>query len=382
MVFVMSGFSSGLETGNDMRATQVLSKNCSTIGCHSGLFFSRNLSFEEETFKSSLIDTSSQKKPEFSPVNSKRRENSSILMNFSGDQGIVGSRMTFGRIPLNPGDSMTIEQWLNVKKKETDSEKNRTVPLTGRQVSIPSTSRPAFWGTTLINLPTTQIQDKGQFLFRISHRYFPAVKNGYDDFYGLDGPAVILFGFGYALGDKVSLTLSRSNRLKEVELGLKWIFIEQGSEDNFPLSLGVRLGTGLITQANISQNNQNFTNTLQFLISRQWNDRFSVLFAPSYASNTKRFTDSTEGTFALGIGMRHMIFSDFSVILEWNPVIAGYVAESSGWGLGLEWKLGGHVFQVFFLNSVGITSSQYLPGGDFRLKDAEFRFGFNIFRLF
>lgn len=41
-----------------------------------------------------------------------------------------------------------------------------------------------------------------------------------------------------------------------------------------------------------------------------------------------------------------------------------------------------HVFQVFVLNTAGLTTPQYLPGGDLRMSDGEFRLGFNIFRWF
>jgi hypothetical protein len=50
--------------------------------------------------------------------------------------------------------------------------------------------------------------------------------------------------------------------------------------------------------------------------------------------------------------------------------------------LGFEKKIGGHVFQVFINNALGVTAAQVLPGGDYRLGDFDFRIGFNIFRKF
>jgi hypothetical protein len=78
-----------------------------------------------------------------------------------------------------------------------------------------------------------------------------------------------------------------------------------------------------------------------------------------------------------------MILNDFSIIAEWVPALSGYKEiEGSGWGLGIEMKVGGHVFQVFVNNALGLTPAQYLPGGDLRLGDLDFRIGFNIFRTF
>lgn len=77
-----------------------------------------------------------------------------------------------------------------------------------------------------------------------------------------------------------------------------------------------------------------------------------------------------------------MALNDISIIWEWIPVLDGYKKNSNGWGLGVEKKIGGHVFQVFFINSEGLTSDQYVPGGDMKLRDKDFRLGFNIFRTF
>jgi hypothetical protein len=64
------------------------------------------------------------------------------------------------------------------------------------------------------------------------------------------------------------------------------------------------------------------------------------------------------------------------------PALAGYKDKFSSWGLGVEKKIGGHVFQFFVTDSIGLLASQYLAGGDLRLGDGDFRFGFNIFRSF
>jgi len=63
-------------------------------------------------------------------------------------------------------------------------------------------------------------------------------------------------------------------------------------------------------------------------------------------------------------------------------VLDGPRAAANGWGVGLEYKIGRHVFQVFFLNAIGLLADQYLPGGDLLLKKGDFRFGFNLFRDF
>jgi hypothetical protein len=117
-------------------------------------------------------------------------------------------------------------------------------------------------------------------------------------------------------------------------------------------------------------------------LAYQFNDRLSFLLVPAFCTNTNFFEPDSEGTLSLGFGGRFVVFNEFSVIAEWVPTLAGYNDLYSGWGAGIEMKVGGHVFQVFITDSIGLIDSQYLPGGDLRLGDGDFRLGFNIFRSF
>jgi hypothetical protein len=74
------------------------------------------------------------------------------------------------------------------------------------------------------------------------------------------------------------------------------------------------------------------------------------------------------------------------------PILSGYTETFTvgnfnrfdSWGGGIEIATGGHVFQIVVSNTVGLTSDQYLRGGDLDIADffdGEFRLGFNIFRV-
>ena len=78
----------------------------------------------------------------------------------------------------------------------------------------------------------------------------------------------------------------------------------------------------------------------------------------------------------------NITIDDFSLIGEIIPIIHGYKSPSNGWGIGCEYKVGGHVFQGFLTNSSGLTTDQYIPGGNFDIKDNDYRIGFNIYRSF
>ena len=369
----------------------ILKRNCGVSDCHRGTYPRMNLNFEEDKFLKALLNIPSQEIPSLKLVDKENPEQSYLLMKIKGDKAIVGRRMPLDSPPLREGEIKIIEDWISsltaapVEKEKILPQIDKTVPETKSEHEKKEIRKPAFWGTRVINLPTTQSIGKGRLLFRVSHRYYPAIKSGYNSLYGLDGPAVILLSFGYGLRDNLDLTLARTKLDKEVELSLKWVMFEQGKILTLPFSAALNIGGSLVTQSQPDRKvfrADNMKFNLQVILSHQVNNALSLVLVPAYSSNTNHWDSSSEGTFALGAGGRWMIFNDFSIIGEWIPVLAGYKDNSNGWGLGIEKKIGGHVFQVFILNSTGLTSDQFIPGGDFRLNDWDLRIGFNIFRKF
>lgn len=247
----------------------------------------------------------------------------------------------------------------------------------------PPEAKPPFWGVSVVNLPTTTGIDPGRFLVRIFHRFSAPVSSGYDAFYGFDSSAFVLIGLGYGLTDRLSLTLDRANVYQEYDLGAHYIVASQ--DETLPFSLAVHAGIGLATATLPDRGRFDMKNVkvhVQASFVRQVSDRLSFAVVPGYASNTNHWQADRDGTFSLGIGGRYMIFEDLSLLAEWIPVLAGYKDQGNGWAFGLEKKIGGHVFQVFILNSGGLTPDQVLPGGDLLLKNGDFRIGFNIYRKF
>jgi len=246
--------------------------------------------------------------------------------------------------------------------------------------------RPAFWGTTIVNLPTTRTLDKGDFLLKISHRFLPPVSNGRATFAGLDGPAFILLSMGYGITDNLMVTVGRSNLYQEWELLADYAVLDQAKTPGSPLSCTLHAGGNIVTEK--QPRGTNWSGRFRFSalasLSRQINERVSLLAVPGFSSNTNFWDPSSEGTFSLGLGGRIQAFDEISLIGEWVPVLAGYNDIADGWGLGVEKKIGGHVFQAFITDCFGLTASQYLVGGDLGGPGASFadklRFGFNIYR--
>jgi hypothetical protein len=379
--FLFSDLPNSASVIQDEEVAQILRKNCSTTGCHQGRFPPMNLDLDPSVFKKSLIDIPSQGLPHLKLVDTEDIEKSYLLMKINGDKAIQGKQMPINAPPLDEKEIETIKKWIRDIKPQSSEAPSRKDESPEEKKQL----KPAFWGTRLVNLPTTQTIDKGNVLFRISHRYFPSVSDGYDAFYGLDGPAVILLSLGYGINDRLNVSLARSNRFKEVEFSLKWIILDQKDDKILPVSAALNVGGAFITDVEAGKKtfrSENFKFSALLSVSHQFSNAFSLLLVPAYSSNTNHWENSSEGTLSLGVGARYMFLKDMSIIAEWVPVISGYEAGASGWGFGIERKIGGHVFQVFFTNSIGMTSAQFIPGGNLRLQDGDFRIGFNIFRLF
>lgn len=397
--FALAGPSLQQQTTIPSNIQAVIKQNCSVSGCHTGKHPAANLIFDPDKFLASVLNVQSREIPDKKIVDTAAPELSYLLAKIKGEAGIVGKRMPLNRPPLEQEKIAEVEAWVMSLKSPSSESSGNPPEILARKgpfiESVASTSetpkaqakgfaKPAFWGTRLVNLPTTTTPGKGEFLFRISHRLQLPASSGWDSFYGFDGPAYILFSFGYGITDNLSLTLGRAKLYQEWELYADWLLLEQGKKTSWPLSAALHIGGGIVTQdepvgANWS-GRARFSALLS--LSTQLSERFSLLVVPAYTSNANYWEESSEGILSLGLGGRFMVLNDISLVAEWIPVLAGYKDDYSGWGLGIEKKIGGHVFQFFITNTIGMTAAQYLPGGDLSLGDGDFRFGFNIFRTF
>jgi len=402
----LSSFSFGLGSAHSpgkipSNIKSIIKKNCSVSGCHSGKYPAAGHNFEPDKFAAAVVDAPSQEMPGLKIVDTATPEKSYLLAKIKGEPGIVGQRMPAHRDPLSEEQIRQIEDWIKSLGTGTPGADRPSRPIlldrgpaldsppvphdgAGQASEPKGFSKPAFWGTRLVNLPTTTTLGKGEFLFRISHRFQPPVSAGWDSLYGFDGPAFILFSFGYGITDNLMVTMGRSKLYQEWELYADWVLAEQGKTKSLPFSATLHVGGNLVSQDEPkgAEWSGRFRFNALLSLAYQLNNRLSFLLVPAYASNTNFWEPSSKGTFALGIGGRFRVFDDISLIAEWVPRLAGYKDSYSGWGLGVEKKIGGHVFQFFVTDSIGLTASQYLPGGDLKLGDRDFRIGFNIFRTF
>ncbi|MCU0288580.1 MAG: DUF5777 family beta-barrel protein [Acidobacteria bacterium] len=352
----------------------IFEKNC--VSCHSGANPQQELNLEPRHLIGYSVNVDSMEKTGYKIIDTSEPSKSYLLMKIKGEPTIIGKRMPLDSKPLADEEIKTIEEWI-ISLQETG------VPIAG-PIAIPR-EKNAFWGARLINLATPTVIPRGHFLFRVSHRFFFPAKDGYGSFYGLDGPAVVYLSLSYGILRNLDITFGRSNKFQELELMLKWRILTPTRNSRFPLSLALHAGGNMVTQAypgKSAWDSNRLKYSVQISFAYPLTVGISLLAVPSYTSNIEHFYPDSEGTFAIGTGLRIKLVGGLSVIGEWIPVLSGYQENTNGWGIGLEYKIGKHVFQVYGLNTLGITTDQFISGGDLYLRKNEFRFGFTIFREF
>jgi len=370
----------------------VFQNNC--IRCHKGKFPPRGLNLEAANLPGTIVGVPSVERPDLKLVDPGRPEASYLFKKITAAPDIKGKSMPVGG-HLGEPEIGLIRDWIaGLKPGRADAppsspgdEGSPGTPAAAAAPAKRSYEKPAFWGTTVINLPTTTVMDKGDVLFRVSHRFLESVSMGYDAFWGFDGTAMVYLGFGYGITDKLGVMLGRSRLYQEWDLTASYLVAEQGLTKGIPVSVAVRAGGSWATQKLDSRGRfdaQNIKLHALVSVSYQASRSLSFLVVPALATNTNHWDVDSKTNLGLGFGARFMVLEDLSLVAEWTPVLTGYKVDGgySAWGLGVEKKIGGHVFHVFVTNAYGLTPSQFLTGGDLRLGDGDFRFGFNIFRTF
>jgi hypothetical protein len=360
-------------------------KRCT--GCHKGKHPPKGLNLEPANVVA-ILDAPSREVPSLRIIDTNSPGSSYLLKKVRRGKDIAGNGMPPPKA-LAAAELQIIEAWLVGPNQHPIDGTAMSSPggeaVHGEQTAPEKTApkqpydKLAFWGTRLVNLPTTTTPNKGDFLLRISHRFSEPVDAGFSELFGLDSYANILVSFGYGITDNLAVTAGRARWHKEFEFSADWTITEQGRAARLPFSAVLHGGLSLATEGEDS-----VKISAALSLSHQVTRRFSVMAVPAFASNTNHWALDPEGTFSLGLGARYMVLNDLSLIVEWVPVLAGYKDAENGWGLGLEKKIGKHVFQFFATNAFGLTTSQFVPGGDLSSGGffERFRIGFNIFRTF
>jgi hypothetical protein len=251
-----------------------------------------------------------------------------------------------------------------------------------------------FKGTRVINFHTIEVPGKNTLDVRISH-HFGSFNTGWYGFYGLDGGASIRIGLEYSYDGRLEVGLGRTSVDKTDDGFLKYRLVRQRESGGSPIS--VTLFTGayytMLKDPNIIANgfdkyakaSSRFSFVHQIIIGRKFSDRLSLQIAPTlvHYNLVDRISDRNDAFVLTGAG-RFKITQRSAITVEYGYRPIGYSQTKyyNSLGIGYELETGGHVFQMFLTNSLGLTENQFLTRTTSKWSDGGIRLGFNISRVF
>ena len=245
----------------------------------------------------------------------------------------------------------------------------------------------AFKGLKIVNFESTKLLYKREFYFVVAHR-FGSIKNGLDDFFGLDFANTRLH-FLYGISDSFNVSLSRNSFNKTYDASLKYRFTTQN--ENFPFTIvgysqtaiNTLLEEALILREVSFGDRVSFTQ--QALISRKVNDRLSLQLMPTYFyEGYTAYAPQDNSQFALGFGGRYKLSKRLSLNLDygWHLNRASGSPFVNPLSIGVDIETGGHVFQLHFTNAQPTFESGFLGNATGDWGKGDIYFGFNLSRVF
>lgn len=230
----------------------------------------------------------------------------------------------------------------------------------------------------------------GDLLFLISH-HFGNISSGAYEFFGLD-QATIRLGLEYGINNRLAIGIGRSSYNKTYDGFIKYKLLRQSKGvKNMPVTMNLLAGVSINSLKWIEPDRENYfssrlTYLYQVLIARKFNKRLSLQLMPSLVhKNLVATSQDKNDIFVIGGGGRYKFTNRTSINVEYHYVLPNQIESydyTNSLTIGFDIETGGHVFQLFFTNSVPINVSDFLTNTTDKWGDGDIYFGFNISRVF
>lgn len=275
--------------------------------------------------------------------------------------------------------------------QETETEKPKDRPI-----------RAPFESGIVIDNQTTVVPSKKTLEMHIQHRFGLIKNNGASDLWGIYAPSAnTRMGFNFSLTDDIMIGYGITRKNMYNDFQAKWTFLKQTRKNTIPITLTV--------YGNMAINGQNdaafgsdyaFADRMsyfgQFIAGRKFNEWFSLELNASFThfnsvkSTEKNITGYEHDVIGLGGHMRFKFSPQSSILIMYTtPLNIQSMQENttvmnawkSNFGIAYEVATSTHAFQIFISTADGIVPQDIYMYNEADLSETEFRFGFNITRL-
>ncbi|TVQ67376.1 MAG: hypothetical protein EA360_02425 [Balneolaceae bacterium] len=243
-----------------------------------------------------------------------------------------------------------------------------------------------------INTYTVEPLSRGELHYSIMHT-FGEVKTGAGTLWGIDSGANVRFSLEYGFTDRISAGVGRSSLDKVYDLTVRTSLLQQRSSGGSPVSVSLIPTFGIITASfGFLQNDYSLEDRLHYSVSlpvaRKFTNRISLQVTPMVAGFNRtgpelNIADPNVSTYITVAAGGRVKFSPRSAFtFQYVPPLTDARNLNPNIAIGVDIETGGHVFQMFFTTSRALNESYLIAGENGSFTDREFRFGFNVNRLF
>lgn len=251
-----------------------------------------------------------------------------------------------------------------------------------------------FKSTRLISGHSAETNASGVLQFLIGHR-FGRLNSGWRDLFGLDN-ATIRLGLDYGITDNLNVGIGRASFQKTFDGFVKWRFLRQGTgKGAFPIT-ATYVGSAfmLANEWQHTERDNLFSSRMSYyhglLIARKFGDAISLQLSPAVIHRNLVPTANDQNTlYAIGGGFSLRVTGSLRFNAEYHYLPSNQVVSNIGGepvrnslSLGVDIETGGHVFQLHFTNSRGMTEQYLISETTGNWADGGVHFGFNVSRVF
>jgi uncharacterized beta barrel domain-containing protein DUF5777 len=234
----------------------------------------------------------------------------------------------------------------------------------------------------LAALPVTLRMPVHKLDFRVTHRFTRSLGAGdfgdlLANFFGFDSGAQIGLELRYGLfrGNQIGVHRTSSKTIQIFDQHSFW-----QERDGHPLGLD-----SIVTLEGTNNMKDQLSTALGVVASRKVAGVLALYAEPIYLVNTNPNPgDSVDhnDTLMLGLGTRVRVRPAMYLFGEITPRLWGYQPGEAQASFGVEFRSGGHLFQINFSNGVGTTLGQLAHNGGIDFDSGTWFIGFNIARKF
>ena len=230
----------------------------------------------------------------------------------------------------------------------------------------------------LAALPTTLRMPRNKTAFRVTHRFSRPLGRGdfsdlLTDFFGFDSGAQIGLEFRYGLLRGTQIGVYRTSN-RDIQIFGQQSLMQQ-KPDGHPLGLDV-----LATFEGSNNMKGSKASAIGLLVSRKVGKYAALYVEPIFLANSNTVNIDTENnTTMIGLGARIRVRPAMYLMGEFTPRVAGYKPGVDQASFAVEFRSGGHLFNINFSNGFNTTLRQISQGG---IASDQWFIGFNISRKF